>query len=310
MLDVWERLPALWTQACGPQQPGRHCLSSSITVRKMKTRPTGEDTGNTLQEHWPFATCESFWWKMPLRVTQLACLWILADSIGDVGIGHVWLWVSLYFDLSVCGWVHTLITKLWRTLCLFEVEAWASAECVVVNGNDEQMAVTQQPKPSVSVLLLMIQCSRMNYERHLRLHWQHLPPLARLHSDSLLCHHHSAGALHAGCHCLEIIPPAYMSPQCIRLYMICGQNICSIGGPSTTLHLAAIASSHRLHPLHGGLIITWTMIANRTQPIYSAWEFKVCEVIHFSETDIIKHFSKKNQPSNLQKVGSTWVNQK
>lgn len=78
---------------------------------------------HTSQELWPFATCDSFPWKMPLHVTQQACQWIFSDSLGDAGIGRMRLRVSLYFDLSVLGWVHTLIiTDLHRTLCHSEVQ--------------------------------------------------------------------------------------------------------------------------------------------------------------------------------------------
>lgn len=71
-----------------------------------KNGPTRGGCWRTLQELRPSATCDSFLWKMSLHVTQQACLWIFADSSGDVGIGRVWLRVSLYFWF-ICLWTST-----------------------------------------------------------------------------------------------------------------------------------------------------------------------------------------------------------
>lgn len=76
-----------------------------------------------------------------------------------------------------------------------------------VNWNDGRTAVAQSTTQPVSFFVSVIQCSQMTFA-----HMSYGGILfAQLCDDSLNCHHHNVKALRAACHCLQIIPPAYVS---------------------------------------------------------------------------------------------------
>lgn len=113
VLDVW----ALWTRALGPQAPRQTAPFIQNHSQKKKKQTHERGCWHTLQERWPFATCDSFFFvkdatSCDSTVMLVNLCWQLG---GDVGIG----WVSLaLFWYYVCGWVHTLrptadITPLW-----------------------------------------------------------------------------------------------------------------------------------------------------------------------------------------------------
>lgn len=146
MLDVRERLPALWTQALGPLASRQTApfIQNHCQEKKQNKKQTHKGwCWHTLQELWHLATCDSFWWKMRLHVTQQPCPWISSDSCDNVGIGWLWLWVLLYFDLSFFWmskhihhrttedimhlWSQARATQSVSTVCGSELEWWANS---------------------------------------------------------------------------------------------------------------------------------------------------------------------------------------
>lgn len=92
---------------------GARCIQAGSgfhpeSVREKKTKKQTHKGGcwHTLQELWPCATCDSFWWKMPLHVTVQACAWIFADS----SRGR-WGWLNVAVSLTlfwfICLWMST-----------------------------------------------------------------------------------------------------------------------------------------------------------------------------------------------------------
>lgn len=229
MLDVWGRLPALWTQALGPRASRQtapfiqnHCQKKKQTHKGGRWHTLQKNCGS-LQLVTHFCEKCHFMWLNRRAFESLL------RGLAECGCESYFILIYLFVD----EYTHSSQTYRghYATLKWCQGNKRASAASVVVNWNDEQMAVTQQPKPPVSFFLLMIQCSWMNYEHHL--HSLLLPGYAVTHYIATitmlkLCMHTVAALksfhLPACLHHQRIC-----QTHCAWLEMNCGQCIPSQG---------------------------------------------------------------------------------
>lgn len=124
VLDVWERLPAPCTQASGPEAPRQTAplIQNHCQTRKREKQTHREGCWHTLPKLWPFATCDSFLWKMPMWLIRRACESLLTapEMFGLAECGCESYFILIY--LSVDEYTHTLLANLQRTLCHSEVQ--------------------------------------------------------------------------------------------------------------------------------------------------------------------------------------------
>ena len=154
MLDVWERLPALWTQTSGPQSSRQtspfihnHCQKNS--------RPTRGACWQTSQELW--CLIHNFWviflWEMPLHVTPQPRSGLFADSSRpEWGSDSRSILIYLFTDeCTRSSWTYRAHHSTVKSN-QFNGERQRLVR-VAVKWSDEFTAETQQPEPSSLFLL-------------------------------------------------------------------------------------------------------------------------------------------------------------
>lgn len=145
MLDVWGRLSALWTQALGPQASRQTApFIQNHCQKKKKTDPQGRMSAHVAKNRGPLQLvthfCEKCRFMWPNRRACESLLRGLAECGGESYFILIYPFVDEYTRSSQTYSGH------YAALKASQGNKRASAASVVVNWNDEQMAVTQQPK--------------------------------------------------------------------------------------------------------------------------------------------------------------------